>query len=62
VASIAPRGYNAALVTLRDGREVRLEDSHDVSEDNSGVLVLEGPESKPRYVAWDDITTIRFEW
>ena len=48
-------------MTLRNGTELRLEDSHDVSDDNSGVLVIAGPEGEPRYLAWDEVARIDLE-
>lgn len=61
VASIEPRGRNGSRVTLRGGAELRLEDSHDVGEENSGVLVIAGPESEPRYIPWDEVARIELE-
>lgn len=61
VASVEPQGGHASRVTLKNGLDLRLEDSHDVSEDNSGVFVIEGPESKPRYIPWDEVARIDLE-
>lgn len=61
VASISPQGRHGSRVTLRNGTELRLEDSHDVSDENSGVLVIAGPEGEPRYVPWDEVARIDLE-
>ncbi len=61
VASIEPKGRHGSQVTLRSGVSVRLEDSHDVTEDNSGVLLVAGPETEPKYVPWDEIARIDLE-
>jgi hypothetical protein len=61
VASVEPRGRHASVVKLRNGLELRLEDSNDVSEDNSGVLIFAGPETEPRYLAWEDVRKIELD-
>jgi hypothetical protein len=61
VASIQPQGRHGSKVTLRNGTELRLEDSHDVSDQNSGVLVIAGPEGEPRYLHWDEVARIDLE-
>ncbi|HNX50426.1 MAG TPA: hypothetical protein PLS53_08680 [Thermoanaerobaculaceae bacterium] len=61
VASISPQGRHGSKVTLRNGTELRMEDSQDVSEDNSGVLVIAGPEGEPRYLHWDEVARLDLE-
>lgn len=61
VAAIEPRGRSGSRVVLRGGPELRLEDSRDVGEKNSGVLVIAGPESEPRYIPWDEVVRIDLE-
>lgn len=61
VASIRPSGSDASLVILRNGEELELEDSQDVSESNDGVLIYTGDEADPTYVAWQDVELIEFE-
>jgi hypothetical protein len=58
VASIEPRGSSGALVTLRGGRQLALEDSHDVSDDNSGVVVIPTEGDEPLHLPWLEIARI----
>ena len=62
IASIAPRGDDEAVVTLRGGAELTLEDSQDVSDRNDGVLVFANKARRPVYVRWDDIRRIDLDW
>lgn len=55
----------SALVTLLDGREIELEDSNDVNEDNRGIFVRisgDSGEEADRWirVGWDEFEEIRF--
>jgi hypothetical protein len=55
----------SALVTLLDGREIELEDSNDVNEDNRGIFVGipgDSGEEVDRWirVGWDEFEEIRF--
>ena len=61
IREISPRGSNAALVTLVDGTRIKLEDGHDVSEDNSGVLVLDADSEGGILVPWDEVERVRFD-
>jgi hypothetical protein len=42
-------------------RELRLEDSQDVTEANAGILVIPDGGASERYVAWDQVQRIEFE-
>ena len=61
VASIEPAGRSGCLVRLRNGSEIELEDSHDVDEDNSGVVVIPSGSGEPAYVPWREIAKIEFD-
>ncbi len=61
IASIRPSGTDASLVILRNGEELELEDSQDVSENNDGLLIYTGDDADPTYLAWQDIELIEFE-
>ena len=61
IASIAPAGTDGATVTLRSGERLELSDSHDVNEDNSGVLVLDGDGRGGVLVEWSDIQLISLQ-
>ncbi len=57
VASITNEG-SSAQVQLTNGEKLRLDDSNDVNEGNSGIVLLTG--AKPRYILWSDVQQIRF--
>ncbi len=60
IRSIAKRGRSASTVTLKDGRELVLDDSNDVDDDNRGIFV-----DDPRYgrvlVKWDAFDRVEFQ-
>lgn len=58
IKSITPRGYQRSEVVLKNGTKLMLEESQDVSEDNTGLLVYEG--KNPMYVPWEDVEEIIF--
>lgn len=60
VASVVRDGRSACRVKLRNGEELLLEDSQDVSADNAGVLVFTSEGAKPVYLAWEDVDRIDF--
>ena len=61
IATIAPYGRDSAVITLRNGEELELEDSQDVSESHDGILVLDQDGEISDWIAWDDIDLVRFE-
>ena len=61
IATIAPSGSTAAVVTLKGGGELRLEDSQDVTARNDGILVKPAGGSAPIVVAWSDVASIALE-
>jgi hypothetical protein len=61
VAAIAPENRHGALVTLKNGTVLHLEDSHDVSNDNAGMLIFTGPESQPTHLAWKEVASVELE-
>jgi hypothetical protein len=58
IAAIEPRSGSSSKIILRNGEELRLEDSQDVSDSNDGVVVLSGQQK--RYLEWEDIRRIDF--
>lgn len=58
---LLPERANSSRVVLKDGREIKLEESVDVGKDNAGVLVFEGKEGKARYIPWREVRRIDFE-
>ena len=61
VASIETMGRSGCRVRLRNGLELDLEDSHDVGEDNSGVVVIPKSKGEPAHVKWPEIAKITFD-
>jgi len=61
VRSIAPHDDETSDITLRNGLELRLEESQDVTEANSGVLVLHEGGGAEQYVSWDQVRRIDFD-
>ncbi len=55
-------GRSGCTVRLRNGIELELEDSHDVDDDNSGVVVIPTGAGEPGHVPWREIAEIEFEW
>jgi hypothetical protein len=61
IAAIVPTGDDAARVTLRNGRELLLEDSADVGAGNDGLAVLAGDDDeRVRWIEWEDVRRIDF--
>lgn len=60
VKSISPKNYDYSNVTLKNGTELLLGDSRDVSENNDGVLVFVNGSKDPKYISWEDIESITF--
>ena len=60
IASIERDGPDASLIELRDGRELLLEDSTDVTEKNDGILVDHGDDDMS-YIEWAEVDRVEFE-
>ena len=61
VAFLLPERSNSTRVIYKDGKELKLEDTADVGDENAGVFVFEEGQKEPRYIVWDDIRRIDFE-
>lgn len=59
INEVTRRGSYAAIVRLKDGSKLTLEDSQDVTEKNLGVLVKTGGDRV--YVPWDRVETIKLD-
>jgi hypothetical protein len=59
IADIKPQGRRRSAVELRMGLTIELEESEDVTRKNDGLLIFSGG-GKPKYIAWQDVTDIRF--
>lgn len=60
IRSIERRGWSSSRVTLRDGREMVLDDSNDVDDDNRGIFVETGRLGRV-LVSWDAFERADFE-
>jgi len=60
VASITPGRRDQSTVVLRNGEELRLEDSADVGKGNIGVLIYSGSDD-PVYVDWEEVESIELD-
>ena len=57
-----PHGHDSAAgratVVLRDGEELHLELTGDLSEKNAGMLIFVEGRQRPEYVPWPDVARI----
>lgn len=60
ISKIVPRNYDNSAITLKNGTEIMLSESRDVTEDNDGVLVFNNGNGDPTYITWEDIKEITF--
>ena len=49
-----------ALVTLRGGETLELEQTGDLGAGNAGMLVFSEGLEQPEYVRWDDVARVEF--
>ena len=61
IKNIIPKNYNYSSVVLRDGTDLLLGGSNDVSDGNNGVLIFTTKDEKPIYVRWSKIDEIIFD-
>jgi hypothetical protein len=61
IKNIIPKNYAYSMVILRNGVNLLLGDSRDVSQENDGVLVFTSKDSKPTYIRWSKIEEIIFD-
>jgi hypothetical protein len=57
VGAIEPLDGNSSRVTLHNGEKLELEDTADVDDSSSGVLILPA-EGRFTYVPWDEVKRI----
>lgn len=58
IKSISPKNWEYSNITLKNGAELTLGESRDVSEENDGVIVFVNGSSK--FVLWENIKEITF--
>jgi hypothetical protein len=61
IKNIIPKNYSYSMVILKNGMNLLLGDSRDVSEENDGVLVFTSKDAKPIYIRWSKIDEIIFD-
>ena len=61
IKSIQPRGGDESMVILKSGEKYELEDSQDVNEKNTGILVFDKGPDNPVYIFWEDVKNIEFK-
>lgn len=61
IKRIVPKNEDYSAVFLKNGTELLLGNSQDVSERNKGVLVFQKGKKEPEYVRWREITEIIFD-
>lgn len=60
VRSVRPVSRDASVVVLKNGLELELEDSQDVSDSNDGILVI-AADGGETYVGWDDVEILELD-
>jgi hypothetical protein len=61
IASLLPEKGDATRVVLKEGRELRLDETADVDSDNAGILIFEPGQKAPQYLRWSAVRRIDFE-
>ncbi len=60
IRKIDPKNYNFSKIVLADGRKILLGDSHDVTYDNYGVMIVEDKDEH-QFFFFEDIEEIAFK-
>ncbi len=61
ISRIVPKNRSYSQIYLRNGDELLLGDSRDVSHSNGGLMIVTGKKDKPVSIDWDDISEIVFK-
>ena len=61
IKMIKPKNSDYSLVVLKNGEQLFLGDSQDVSDSNDGILVFVDGNDEPFYVDWDEVDVIHFK-
>lgn len=61
IKSIQPRGGDESMVLLKSGEKYELDDSQDVNERNTGILVFDKGNEDPIYIFWEDVKLVEFK-
>ncbi len=60
IRSIEKRFSDSSLVTLKNGKELNLEGSNDVNDDNRGITIVDVTDNFEVKVSWDAFRSIEF--
>jgi hypothetical protein len=60
IRSIEKRFSDSSLVTLKSGKELKLEGSNDVNDDNRGITIVDVTDNFEVKVSWDAFRSIEF--
>ncbi|MEL6941825.1 MAG: hypothetical protein AAFO82_04090 [Bacteroidota bacterium] len=61
IESIEPKNYTRSIVRLKSGTVLKLEDSQDVNERHTGLLIFEDGKDDPQYVMWKEVEKVSFK-
>lgn len=60
IKAIAPKSYDYATITLKNGQSVLIGEGQDVSDRNDGILVF-SERNEPKHIPWDDLREVEFK-
>jgi hypothetical protein len=60
IKTIAPKSYDNATITLKNGQSVLIGEGQDVSDRNDGILVF-SEKNDPIHIPWDDLREVEFK-
>ena len=61
IKRIIPKNDDYSLIELRNGKNLLLGGTRDVSEDNDGILMVQDKEKDAKYIKWRDVAEIVFD-
>jgi hypothetical protein len=61
IKKITTKGEHRAMIELKTGKKITLDEAQDVNERNQGVLVFAQGKTEPSYIPWDEIMEIEFK-
>jgi hypothetical protein len=61
IKSIQPRGGDECMVELKSGEKYELDESQDVTEKNTGILVFDKEGEEPVYIYWEDVKLVELK-
>lgn len=61
IKKIIPKNSDYSIIYLKNGAELLLGDTQDVSRRNDGLLLFQENAKEPKHIEWDDIIYIKFK-